>query len=111
MWVTEELDLYLVTATDHLLHTKGESKKGMLTGLSILGNTCFKTTSCGINNKDSTISLGGSSDHVLDKVTMSRGIDDSAVVLGGLEFPQSNINGNSSFTLSLELVKHPGVLE
>uniref|UniRef100_A0A6N2M073 Uncharacterized protein n=1 Tax=Salix viminalis TaxID=40686 RepID=A0A6N2M073_SALVM len=44
-------------------------------------------------------------------VTMSRGINDSAVVLGGLKLPQGNINGDATLTLSLELVKHPGVLE
>jgi hypothetical protein len=29
----------------------------MLTGLAILGDTSFKTTSGGINNEDSTVSL------------------------------------------------------
>uniref|UniRef100_A0A6N2M3C2 Uncharacterized protein n=1 Tax=Salix viminalis TaxID=40686 RepID=A0A6N2M3C2_SALVM len=99
------------TTADHLLHTKGEGKECVLTGLAILGDTSFKTTSGGINDENSTVSLGSSSNHVLDKVTMSRGINDSAVVLGGLKLPQGNINGDATLTLSLELVKHPGVLE
>ncbi|KAI5443336.1 hypothetical protein KIW84_012119 [Lathyrus oleraceus] len=107
----ESLQIYLVTTTDHLLHSKSKSKKSMLTGLSILRDTSLKTTSGGINDKDSTIGLGGSSNHVLDKVTMSRSINDCAVVLGGLKFPQGNINGDTSFTLSLKLVKNPCILE
>jgi len=102
---------YLVAAANHLLHSKGESKESMLTGLAILGDTSLKTTSGGVNDKDSTVSLGGTSDHVLDEVTVSRGINDSAVVLGCLELPQSNINCDTSLTLSLELVKHPRVFE
>jgi len=83
----------------------------MLTGLTILGNTSLKTTSCGVNDKDSTVSLGGTRDHVLDEVTVTRGVNDSAVVLGGLELPQGNIDCDTPLTLSLQLVKHPCVLE
>ena len=39
--------------------------------------------------------LGGSSDHVLDEVTMSGGIDDGDIVLGGLELPESDIDGDT----------------
>jgi len=67
----------------------------MLTGLTILGDASLKTSGGGVNNEDSTVSLGGTSNHVLDKVTVSRGINDSAVVLGGFELPQGNINGNT----------------
>ena len=107
----EFLEFYLVAAADHLLDSKSESKESMLTGLAILGDTSLKTTSGGVNDKDSTVSLGGTRDHVLDEVTVSRGINDSAVVLGGLELPQGNINGDTPLTLSLELVEHPRVLE
>jgi len=105
------LESYLVAAANHLLHSKCESKESMLTGLAILRDTSLKTTSGGVNDKDGTVSLGGTSDHVLDEVTVSRGINDRAVVLGGPELPQSDINGDTSLTLSLELVEHPRVLE
>ena len=36
-----------------------------------------------------TISLRGTSDHVLDEVTMSRSINDSAVTFSGLKLPRS----------------------
>ena len=39
----------IVIASNHLLHTKSESKRCMLTGWSILGDISFKTTSGGIN--------------------------------------------------------------
>ncbi len=42
---------------------------------------------------------------------MSGGINNGEVVLGGLELPEGNIDGDTSLTLGLELVQHPGVLE
>ena len=55
--------------------------------------------------------LGGSSDHVLDEITMSWGINDGDVVPVGLKLPESNINGDTTFTLSLQFVQHPSILE
>ena len=44
---------------------------------------------------------------------MSWGINDGYVVPEGLELPEgaADINGDTSLTLSLELVKNPGILE
>ena len=39
--------------------------------------------------------LRSSGDHVLDEVTMSGGIDDGDIVLGGLELPESNIDSDT----------------
>ena len=33
------------------------------------------------------------------------------IVLGSLELPESDINGDTTLTLGLELVKNPGILE
>ena len=55
--------------------------------------------------------LGGSGDHVLDEVTMSGGINDGHVVLRGLELPESDVDGDTTLTLGLQFVQHPGVLE
>jgi len=55
--------------------------------------------------------LGSSSDHVLDEVSVSRGINDGEVILGGFELPKGDIDGDTSFSLGLELVHDPGVLE
>ena len=42
---------------------------------------------------------------------MSGSINDGDIVLGGLELPESDIDGDTSLTLGLQLVKNPGVLE
>ena len=44
-------------------------------------------------------------------VPVSWGINDGDVVVLGLELPQSNIDGDTTFTLSLQLVQNPGILE
>ena len=33
------------------------------------------------------------------------------VVLGSLELPESDVDGDATLTLGLELVEHPGILE
>ena len=50
---------------------------------------------------DSAIGLRRSRDHVLDEITMSRGVDDGDVVLGGLELPEGDIDGDTTLTLGL----------
>ena len=55
--------------------------------------------------------LGCSSDHVLDEIPVSGGVDDGDIVPWGLELPESNINSDSPLTLGLQFVKNPCVLE
>lgn len=66
--------VHLVDGDDELLDTKGVGKKGVLTGLAILGDTSLELTSTSGNDENGTISLGGTSDHVLDEITMTWGI-------------------------------------
>jgi len=109
-----ELDgglVHLVEADDHLLNTEGESEESVLSGLSVLGDTSLELTSGGGNHKDSDISLGGTSDHVLNEISVSWGIDDGEVVFTSLELPEGDIDGDTSLTFSLKLVKNPSVLE
>ena len=68
--------IHLVDGDDELPDTEGESEESVFTGLAILGDTSFEFTSTSGNDEDSAISLGGTSDHVLDEVTVSRGIND-----------------------------------
>lgn len=68
--------VHLVDGDDELPDTEGEGKQSVLSGLSILGDTGFEFTSSTSNDKDSAIGLGGTSDHVLDEITVTRGIDD-----------------------------------
>jgi hypothetical protein len=42
---------------------------------------------------------------------MARGVNDGDIELGGLELPESDIDRDTTFTLSLQLVENPGILE
>ena len=83
----------------------------MLTSLAILGDTGFEFTSTSSNDENSAVGLGGTSDHVLDEITVTWGVDDSDIVLGSLELPESDIDGDTTLTLGFELVQDPGILE
>ena len=83
----------------------------MLTSLAILGDTSLELTSTGSDDENSAVGLGGTSDHVLDEITVTGGVNDGNLVLGSLELPESNVDGDTTLTLSLELVKDPCVLE
>jgi hypothetical protein len=66
--------VHLVDSDDELLDTESVGEESMLTGLAILGNTSLELTSTSGDDKNGTISLGGTSDHVLDEITMTWGI-------------------------------------
>lgn len=68
--------VHLVYRDDELTHTKGERQKSVFAGLTVLGDTSLELTSTSGDNEDSTVSLGGTGDHVFDKVTVSRGVND-----------------------------------
>ena len=109
--VVDGLVVHLVAGNNHLLDTEGESKKGVLAGLSILGDTSLESSLGGINDEDGNIGLGGSGDHVLDEITVSGGVNDGEGVLGGLELPEGDVDGDTALTLGLEVVKDPSILE
>ena len=66
--------VHLVDGDDELTDTKGEGKESVFTSLTILGDTGFEFTSTTSNDEDSTIGLGGTSDHVFNEVTVTRGV-------------------------------------
>merc|ERR1719328_626746 len=103
--------VHLVGGNDELLDSKGVSQQSVLSGLTVLGDAGLELSSSRGDDENSAISLGGTSDHVLDEVTMSGGIDDGHVVLGSLELPESDVDGNTTLTLGLQFVQHPGILE
>jgi hypothetical protein len=120
--------VHLVDGNDELLDTEGVGEQSVLTGLSVLGDTSLELTSTGGNDENGAIGLGGTSDHVLDEITVTRGIwqglakargthkagqhtDNGDVVLGSLELPERNVDGDTTFTLGLQFVKDPCVLE
>jgi hypothetical protein len=103
--------VHLVEGNNELTDTEGESKQSVLTSLAILGDTSLELTSTGGNDEDSAVSLGGTSDHVLDEVTVTGGVNDGDLILASLELPEGNVDGDTTLTLGLELVKNPSVLE
>lgn len=68
--------VHLVDGDDELTHTEGEGKESVLASLTILGDTGFEFTSTTSNDEDSAVSLRGTSDHVLDEITVAGGVDD-----------------------------------
>jgi hypothetical protein len=69
--------VHLVDGDDELLDTKGVGEESVLTSLAILGDTSLELTSTGSNDENGAISLGSTSDHVLDEITVTRGICDN----------------------------------
>merc|ERR1712062_316087 len=103
--------VHLVDGDDQLLDTKGVGEEGVLPGLPVLGDASLELSSSRGDDEHTAVSLAGAGDHVLDEVTVPRGVDDGHVVLGGLEFPESNVDGDATLALGLQLVHHPGILE
>jgi len=109
--VLDGLVVHLVACNNHLLDSKSVSEESVLTGLSILGDTSLESTLGRVDNENGNISLGGSSNHVLDEITVSRSVNDGEGVLWGLELPEGDINGDTTLALGLEVVKNPSILE
>lgn len=105
------LFVHLVEADDHLLDTQSEGQESVFSGLTILGDTSFEFTLGGSNHKNSNISLGGTSNHILDEISVTGGIDDGEVIFSSFELPEGNIDGDTSFSFSFKLVQNPSVLE
>jgi len=103
--------VHLVDTDDELLDTEGESEESVLSGLTVLGDTGLELSDTGGDDEDGAIGLRGSGDHVLDEVTMAWRVDDGDLVLVGLELPERDIDGDTSFSLGLQLVQNPSVLE
>ena len=68
--------VHLVDGDDELSDTEGESEQSVLTGLAILGDTSLELTGTTGDDEDSAISLRGTGDHVLDKISVTGGVDD-----------------------------------
>ncbi|VCW61416.1 unnamed protein product [Gulo gulo] len=85
--------------------------EGHAQSLHILGDTCFKFPSTSSNNQDSTISLRCAYNHIFYHVSVSWGISEGPIILAGLEFPQGDISGDTTFTCSFQLIQDPGILE
>jgi len=103
--------VHLIDGNDELLDTEGVGEQSVFTSLTILGNTGLELTGAGSDDENGAVGLGGTGDHVLDEVTVTGGINDGDIVLGGLELPEGDIDSNTTLTLGLQFVQDPGVLE
>jgi hypothetical protein len=103
--------VHLVGGDDDLPDTKSVGKKSVFTSLAILGDTSLEFTSTSSNDENGAVSLGSTSDHVLDEIAMTWGVDNSDHIAGSLKLPESDIDGDTTLALSLELVKNPGIFE
>ena len=68
--------VHLVDGDDELTDTEGEGEEGVLASLAVLGDTGLELTGATGDDEDGAVSLGGTSDHVLDEVTVTGGVDD-----------------------------------
>lgn len=75
--------VHLVDGDDELADTEGEGEEGVLAGLAVLRDTSLELTSAGGDDEDGAVGLRGTGDHVLDEVTVTRGVDDGDHVLHG----------------------------
>jgi hypothetical protein len=66
--------VHLVDGDDELLDTESVGEESVLTGLAILGDTSLELTSASSDDENSTVGLGGASDHVLDEITVTGGV-------------------------------------
>ena len=80
--------VHLVHGNNELTHTERERKQSVLTRLTVLRDTSLELTGTTSDDEDGAVSLRGTRNHVLNEVTVTRGVDDRDVVLGGLEAPQ-----------------------
>ena len=94
----------LVHADDELVDPQCPGQEYVLPGLSL-------NSVNGRNYQDGSVSLAGSSDHVLDEVSVAGAVHYSKVVLVGVEAPVGNIDGDAPLALLLQAVHNPGVLE
>ena len=68
--------VHLVDGDDELPDTEGEGEEGVLASLAVLRDTSLELTGTTGDDEDSAVSLRGTSDHVLDEVTVTGGVDD-----------------------------------
>mmetsp|Transcript_2520 Transcript_2520/g.9506 ORF Transcript_2520/g.9506 Transcript_2520/m.9506 type:complete len:484 (+) Transcript_2520:83-1534(+) len=109
--ISSRLVVHLVDSNNHLLYSQGEAQECVLLGLTVVCESSLESTSGGIDNQDAHISLGGSGNHVLDEISVSWSINDGEHEFVSLELPQSNIDGDTTLSLSLKFVQNPSVLE
>jgi hypothetical protein len=106
--VLGNIAIHLVDTNEKLLDTKKVKKTSVLSGLSLDLSLLVVTlldsggeVTIGRNEEKSDISLGSSGNHVLDEISVTRGINDGVVPLLSEEFLGGARDGDTSFTFFL----------
>jgi len=102
--VVDSLFVHLVDTDDHLFDTECESEESVFSGLSVFRNTSFEFSSWRSDHKKSAISLRSTSNHVFDEISVTWSVNDSEHVFLGGEFPERNINSDTSFSFRFKLI-------
>merc|ERR1719375_2552852 len=100
--------VHLVHAHDELLHAQQVDEARVLTGLALdLASLVVVTldrrheVTVSRHHDQRNVSLSRTGDHVLDEVTVTRGVDDGVVPLLGEEFLRGARDGHTTLTLLL----------
>jgi len=116
--VSGEIGIHLVDSNKDLLNTEQVDQQGVLTSLSLDFSGLVVSTgngggeiSVGRHHEEGDIGLRGTSDHVLDKITMSRGVDDGVVLGGSEKFLGGASNGHTTLTFLLLTIHVEGKSE
>merc|ERR1719253_788243 len=106
--VASHVAVHLVDTDDDLLDTEQVDQTGVLTGLALDLTGLVVTTLDGDgevtisrDHDHGNIGLGGTGNHVLDEITVTRGIDDGVVPLRGEELLGGHGDGHTTLTLLL----------
>ena len=94
--------VHFIHTHDHLFHTHSERQQSVLTGLAISRNASLKLAGSGSDDEKSNIGMGGSSDHVLDEISVPRSINDGVAELWGVKVADCDIDSNTTISLGLE---------
>jgi len=106
--VSSNVTVHLVHTNNQLLDTQQVNEEGVLASLTLdlsglvvtLGNGGGEVT-VSRNHEESNISLRGTSDHVLDEISMARGIDDGVVLGLGEELFGGASDGDTTLSFFL----------
>ena len=81
-----------------------------LTGLPILGDTRLNSPTLAATIRTAQ-SAGCARNHVFDKASVSWDINDGYIILAGFEFPQGDINYDTTLTFIFQVNQDPDILE
>jgi len=96
--------IHFVDSDNHLFDSESEGQETMFSSLSVSWDTGFKFSCWGSNHEYGAISLRCSGNHIFDEIFVSWSINNGENENISNEFPESNIDGNTSFSFSFKFI-------